>query len=452
MKLPLSWLSELVPIDIPIEELAERINNSTAEVEGYERIGGEWDRGLVTVAEVVSVDPHPNADRLSLATVETGSGREQVVCGAPNVAAGQKVAFATEGAQLIDGHTGKPSKLKLRPIRGVESAGMVLSEKELGLSDNHEGILELDPGAPVGAPLVDVLGDVVFDISTWANRADMLGVLGLAREAAALTGNTVREPDASHSESAKPVEDHVRVTIEDPDLCPRYTATLIEGITVGPSPAWLQERLLRMGMRPINNVVDITNYVMLEIGQPIHAFDYDLVRGGEIVVRRAKDAETITTLDDVERQLDTEMLLICDGEGPVAIAGVMGASNSEVGESTKTILLEVANFNPGSIRRTSTHLKLRTEASQRFEKGIGPETAYHAQHRSLHLFEQLAGGTPAAGMVDAYPGQAPAPRRSRFPRSASNACSASMSRPTMSGESWARSGSPSPGPRRASTA
>lgn len=410
MKLPASWLRELVDISLPIDELAERINNSTAEVEGYERIGGDWDPGLIRVARVVSVDPHPNADRLRLATVETGAGQQQVVCGAPNLDVGQKVAFATEGAQLIDGHTGKSSKLKLRPIRGVESAGMVLSEKELGLSDDHEGILVLDPEAPEGSPLVDVLGDVVFELSTWANRADMLGVLGLAREVAALTGSPLRYPDDSHGESSTPAADRVRVTVEDPDLCPRYTATLIEGVTVGPSPAWLQERLLRMGMRPINNVVDITNYVMLETGQPLHAFDYDLVRGHEIVVRRARQGETLTTLDDIEREFDDRMLLICDGEGPVGIAGVMGGGNSEVSENTTTILLEIANFDPGSIRRTSTHLKLRTEASLRFEKGLGREIPYHAQHRSLHLFEQVTGGRAAAGIVDAYPGQAPAPQ------------------------------------------
>jgi len=409
VKLPISWLRELVDVDVPIADLAVRINDSVAEVESIERIGGDWDPERIRVAEVVAVDPHPNADRLRLATVETGAGRQQVVCGAPNLAVGQKVAFATEGARLIDGHTGQPSELKLRPIRGVESAGMVLSEKELGLSDDHEGILVLPADAAVGLPLVDQLGDEVLDLSTWANRADLLGVLGLAREVAALLGKQVHLPATFHDESTTAVEDRISVTIEDPDLCPRFTASLIEDVTIGPSPSWLQDRLIRMGQRPINNVVDITNYVMLETGQPIHAFDYDLVRGHRIVARRAKLGEKLTTLDGVEREFDGDMLLICDGEGPVGVAGVMGGGNSEVSESTRNVLLEIANFNPGSIRRTSTLLKLRSEASLRFEKGIGSETPMHVQQRALHLFEQLTGGRVAMGIVDVYPGQASRP-------------------------------------------
>lgn len=407
MKVPMSWLREYVDIEMPLDELATKINDATAEVEGIEYIGGTWDPTLVRVAEVVAIDPHPNADRLRLATVETGSGRQQVVCGAPNLAIGQKVAFATEGAELVDGHTGKLAKLKLRPIRGVESAGMVLSEKELGLSDDHEGILELPAGAPVGAPLVDVLGDAILDITTWANRADLLGIHGIAREVAALTGRVVREPESTHTPGETRVEDKIAVSIEAPDLCLRFTASLIEGVQVGPSPAWLQERLLRVGMRPINNVVDITNYVMLETGQPLHAFDYDLIRGKQIVARRAKPGEKLTTLDDIERELDPEMLLICDGEGPVGIAGIMGGGNSEVSRDTRNVLLEVANFYPGSIRRTSTLLKLRTEASLRFEKGLGPGVPLHAQQRALHLFEQLTGGKVATGIVDLYPGEQP---------------------------------------------
>lgn len=407
MKVPLSWLREYVDIDMPLDELATKINDSTAEVEGIEYIGGTWDRDRVRVAEVVAVEPHPNADRLRLATVETGNGQQQVVCGAPNLAVGQKVAFATEGAELVDGHSGKLAKLKLRPIRGVESAGMVLSEKELGLSDDHEGIIELPADAPIGSPLVDVLGDAVIDITTWANRADLLGVHGVAREVGALTGRPVRDPESSCSESATRVEDRIQVSVEDPDLCLRFTASFIEGVKIGPSPAWLQERLLRVGMRPINNVVDITNYVMLETGQPLHAFDYDRIRGKQIIARRVKPGEKLTTLDDIERDLDPDMLMICDGEGPVGIAGVMGGGNSEVSESTTNILLEIANFNPGSIRRTSTLLKLRTEASLRFEKGLGPGVPLHAQHRALHLFEQVTGGKVAAGIVDIYPGEQP---------------------------------------------
>ncbi|MEO8538902.1 MAG: phenylalanine--tRNA ligase subunit beta [bacterium] len=407
MKLSLNWLREFVDVDLPVAELARRLIDSTAEVENWETIGAGWDPERVRVAEVVAVEPHPNADRLRLVTVDDGRGRQQVVCGAPNVAVGQKIAFATEGAELVDGHSGEKSKLKLRPIRGVDSAGMVLSEKELGLSDDHEGILVLPPDAVNGRPLVEQLGDVVFDISTWANRADLLGVMGFGRETAAITGKVLREPERTHAESGRKVSDAIDVIIEAPDLCYRFTASLIENVTIGPSPQWMQERLQRSGMRPINNVVDITNYVMLETGQPLHAFDYDRVRGKRIVARRAASGEKLVTLDGVEREFDSEMLLICDGDGPVGIAGIMGGGNSEVSENTKNVLLEIANFKRGNIRRTSAHLKLRTEASLRFEKGLGMEMPEYAQHRALHLFEMLTGGTVAAGLVDVYPGKQP---------------------------------------------
>ncbi|HMO53764.1 MAG TPA: phenylalanine--tRNA ligase subunit beta, partial [Tepidiformaceae bacterium] len=409
MKLSLNWLRDFVDVDLPVPELARLLIDATAEVEGWETIGASWDPEKIRVAEVLAVEPHPNADRLRLVTVNAGAGEQQVVCGAPNVAVGQKVAFATEGARLIDGHTGEAATLKLRPIRGVESAGMVLSEKELGLSDDHEGILVLPAEAPIGRPLVEQLGDIVFDISTWANRADLLGVLGFGRETAAITGKVLREPDRSYAESARKVEDLVSVTIHDADLCLRFTASVIEGVSLGPSPDWMQDRLKKAGMRPINNVVDITNYVMLETGQPLHAFDYDLVRGKQIVARRATPGEKLVTLDGIEREFDGEMLLICDRGGPVGIAGVMGGGNSEVNPNTKNVLLEVANFRAGSIRRTSTYLKLRTEASLRFEKGLGPEMAEYAQRRALHLFEQLTGGKVAAGIIDVYPGKKPRP-------------------------------------------
>ncbi|HJP40309.1 MAG TPA: phenylalanine--tRNA ligase subunit beta [Dehalococcoidia bacterium] len=409
MKLSLKWLHEYVDVNLPVEELARRLIDATAEVESWETIGADWDAEKVTVAEVISVDPHPNADRLRLATVETGSGYQQVVCGAPNIEAGQRVAFGTEGATLIDGHSGKPAVLKLRPIRGVDSAGMVLSEKELGLSDEHEGILVLPGDSPVGAPLGDVLGDTVFDISTSSNRADLLGVLGFAREVATFTRVSLREPSRSFSEPSGPVGDFIDISIEAPDLCRRFTASVIEDVKIGSSPAWMQDRLLKHGMRPLSNVVDITNYVMLETGQPLHAFDYDLVRDQKIVARRAAHGERLTTLDGVDRVLDPEMLVICDGGGPVGIAGIMGGGNSEVSDSTKTVLLEVANFVPGSIRRTSGRLKLRSEASLRFEKGIGPWMAEYAQRRALHLLEQLTGGRIAKGLVDLYPGSAETP-------------------------------------------
>lgn len=403
MKLPLSWLREFVDIDVSPETLARMLTNSTAEVEDLRVIGGEWDPQLVRVGLVLAVDPHPNADRLKLATVDLGDRTHRVVCGAPNIAPGQRVAFALEGARIIDGHTGKPTVLRRATIRGVESAGMVLSERELGLGEDHSGILVLPETAPIGRPLVDVLGDIVFDLSTWANRADLLGVLGLAREVAALLGKELREPPRDFRSEGPPVEQFLQVAIEAPDLCRRFTAAVVTDLTVGPSPRWLQERLERMGMRPINNVVDITNYVMLETGQPLHAFDYAAIRGRQIVARRARLGERIITLDGQERILEPEMLLICDAERPLGIAGVMGGAESEVTPETRTIVLEVANFQPGSIRRTSTRLKLRTEASARFEKGIGPEMAPYAQSRALHLFQEICGGRIATGTFDLYP-------------------------------------------------
>ena len=408
MKLLLSWLKEFVDVDLPPLELKRRLLDATAEVESVDYIGGDWDPSFVRVGHVLAVEPHPNADRLRLATVDAGDGPQTVVCGAPNLAVGQKIAFATAGATLVDGHTGESAVLKKNKIRGVESAGMVLSERELGLSENHEGILVLPDDAPIGRPLVEQLGDVLFDITTWANRADLLGVQGLAREVAALASTPLREPDRSFTQSGPAIDSLLSVTIEDPALCPRFTASVIENVTIGPSPAWMQERLARHGMRAINNVVDITNYVMLETGHPLHAFDYDLVRGKRLIIRKANPGERITTLDDVDRELAPYMGLVCDAEGPSSIAGVMGGNISEISASTRTILLEVANWHPGAIRRTSTHLHLRSEASSRFEKGIGPGVAMAAQERALHLFEQLTGGRIATGIIDVFPGEQPA--------------------------------------------
>jgi phenylalanyl-tRNA synthetase beta chain len=403
MRLPLSWLREFVEVDVPAETLARMLTDSVAEVEEVRVIGGEWDPQLVRVGRVVAIEPHPNADRLKLATVDLGDSIHRVVCGAPNIAPGQHVAFALEGARIVDGRTGQPAVLRRATIRGVESAGMVLSERELGLGEDHSGILVLPDSAPVGRPLVEVLGDVVFELSTWANRADLLGVLGLAREVAALLGKELREPPRTYTAEGPAIEELAEVVVEAPDLCRRFTAAVVTDLTIEPSPRWLQERLERMGMRPINNVVDITNYVMLETGQPLHAFDYEAIGGRKVVARRARPGERIVTLDGVERELDPDMLLICDAERPLGIAGIMGGAESEVNPRTRTILLEVANFHPGSIRRTSMRLKLRTEASSRFEKGIGPGMAVYAQARALHLLQEVCGGRIARGTIDLYP-------------------------------------------------
>ena len=296
-----------------------------------------------------------------------------VVCGAPNVAEGQKIAFGRVGAHIINPQHARAVELTPAKIRGVESAGMVLSERELGISDEHVGIMVLDDDAPVGTPLQEYMGDTIFDIAVTPNRGDCLSMVGIAREVAALTGKKVRYPDGSYDEAGGPIAERVSVEIADEDLCSRYVATLIEDVKLGPSPPWMQERLIAAGMRPINNIVDITNYVMLELGQPLHAFDFSLLSGGKIIVRRARPGEKMTTLDGVDHELSPDMLVIADAEGAVALAGVMGGANSEVRDDTRTVLLESANFNAASIRRTSVRLKARSEASSRFEKGLSPE-------------------------------------------------------------------------------
>ena len=404
MLVSLRWLREYagLPDGLGADELAARLTAASAEVEGIARTGG-WDRELVTVGEVLAVEPHPDADRLRLATVEYGAGTPQtVVCGAPNVAAGQRVAFAREGALLTDPRSGGPTPLRRARIRGVESAGMVLSERELGLSGEHEGIIVLPSDAPVGAPLDDLLGDAVLDVHTWPNRADTMCMVGLAREAAAVAGGALRLPEDACPEGGGPVEDAAAVRIEAPDLCARYVATVVEGVRVGPSPRWMQERLQAAGQRPINNVVDVTNYVMLELGNPLHAFDADRLRGG-IAVRLARPGERLVTLDGEDRALRGDTLVIADGGGPIALAGVMGGSDSEVTAGTANVLLEAARFDPASVRRASSRLRLRSEASARFERGLSPELAAHASRRATKLLVEVCGGTARRGAIDVYP-------------------------------------------------
>jgi phenylalanyl-tRNA synthetase beta chain len=410
VRVSLKWLADYVPVTLPPRELAHKLTMAGLEVEHVAQVGADWDETLVTVGEVLAVERHPNADRLRLATVRYGDAEPlTVVCGAPNVAAGQKIAFARAGAKLIDGHSGEAAVLKAAKIRGVESTGMVCSERELGLSEEHEGILVLPDDAPVGEPLARYLGDTVLDIDVTPNRPDCLAVVGVAREIAALTGHTVHEPEHTYAESDNPASSKTAVEIADPDLCFRYIASVIEGVKIGPSPQWMQERLLAAGMRPINNIVDITNYVMLEVGQPLHAFDYDRLAEHRIIVRRAREGEKMTTLDGVERALTNDTLMICDAAGPVAVAGVMGGLESEVTESTKNILLESATFLAPNVRRTSKRLKTRSEASSRFEKGLSPELALVSAMRATKLLVEIAGGTALHGLVDVYP--APAPDR-----------------------------------------
>lgn len=403
MKISLNWLRDYVDITVPVKDLAYKLTMSGNEVKSIEIMGQAWDD--VVVGEIVAVEPHPNADRLKLVTVDLGVERSTVVCGAPDVQVGEKVPFAKVGAMLVDGHTGERVQLKPAKIRGIVSEGMACSEKELGISDRHERLMTLAPEAPVGVPLAAYLGDATLDLDVIPNRPDCLSVIGIAREVAALTRQEIKLHEPVYTEGGSAAEQRVTVEIADPDLCGRYCASLIDGVRIAPSPPWMQQRLLACGMRPINNIVDITNYVMLEYGQPLHAFDFRQIGGGKIIVRRASNGECITSLDGVERPLSPDMLIIADNEIPMAIAGVMGGADSEVIEITTSILLESANFNPVSIRRTSTQLKLRSEASVRFERGISSELAAWALKRATQLMLDLAGGKAAKGIVDVYPGK-----------------------------------------------
>ncbi|HYO30170.1 MAG TPA: phenylalanine--tRNA ligase subunit beta, partial [Thermomicrobiales bacterium] len=402
MRVPFSWLSEFVDTGRSPRELADTLTMAGLEAEKISTIGDGWKD--VYVGLVAEVERHPDADRLVLATVEAGDHALTVVTGAPNIAAGQKVALALAGARLYDGHAEGQTLKTLKPgvIRGVRSEGMVCSEKELGISEEHEGILVLEADAPVGAPLAEWLGDTVIEFEITPNLVHAFSILGIAREAAALCNTTLRLPDAPNL-SAAPTGPADLVTVEEPDLCPRYAAVVIEGIVVAPSPGWLQRRLLAAGLRPINNVVDVTNYVMLEWGQPLHAFDRDNLGGGRIVVRRARPGEHIETLDHQRRDLLEEMLVIADAERAVAVAGVMGGLDSEVSDATTTILLESANFAMRSVRATARALKLRTDASARFERGIDPNLVLQAAGRATRLLLDLCPGSRVAAVKDVYP-------------------------------------------------
>ncbi len=403
MKVSLCWLRDYVGISVPLGELFERLTMAGLEVGGTEVIGGSWQN--IVVGRIIDVNAHPNADRLWLVTVDLGKQQSTVVCGAPNLTVGDKIAFANVGAHLIDGHSGELVQLKPAKIRGFVSEGMVCSEKELGISDSHEGIMVLSQEAPVGTPLAEYLGDTILDLKITPNRPDCLSVIGIAREIAALTGNKVHIPEVYYQELEKAIDSFASVEIVEPELCPRYCASLLTGIKVVPSPQWLQQRLLACGMRPINNIVDITNYVMLEYGQPLHAFDYTQIRGKQIIVRRAKDGETITTLDGVERTLNPNILAIADKERVVAIAGIMGGADTEVTADTTTVLIESANFNQAVIHRGGIALRLSSEASLRFEKGLSRELPLVALKRATQLMAELAGGKVAKGIIDAYPGK-----------------------------------------------
>lgn len=393
-----NWLQEFVDISGTPQELADRLTMAGLEVEGLSTLGAELDS--VIVARLEQVEPHPDAERLTLCQVNNGQNIVQVVCGATNHKSGDLVALAQPGSVLPGDF-----KIKKSKIRGIESQGMLCSEKELGLSSESAGIMILDATAPLGVPVFDVLGlkDSVFEIGLTPNRPDCLSLVGIAREVAALYQQPLRLPQIQIETSGEAISSQASVEIHDSTGCPRYAARMIRQVKIGPSPAWMIRRLEQVGMRSINNVVDITNYVMMELGHPLHAFDFRELNGQQILVRRAFEGETFTTLDGNEHQLCTEDLMICDQQRAVALAGVMGGLNSEVKDDTSTILLEAAWFDPVSIRRTSKRHGLHTESSHRFERGADIDMLPLALNRAAALMAEYAGGEVAPEIIDNYP-------------------------------------------------
>jgi phenylalanyl-tRNA synthetase beta chain len=412
MKVSLNWLKDYVDIRMDWKELIHLLTMAGLEVEGVTSVGEGLEK--VVVAEILSIRRHPNADRLSLVEAKTHQDTFSVVCGATNIKEGQKVPLALVGARLPNGIEIKRSK-----IRGVLSEGMLCSEIELALGQEASGIMILPPPLPLGTGLGEALGlkDTILDLSITPNRPDCLCVIGVAREIAALTHQKMKYPLLSLPNEGDEIHQKTSVTILDQDLCPRYVARMIEGVKIGPSPHWMRDRLEKVGIRSINNVVDVTNYVMMEYGQPLHAFDFKFLEEGRIVVRRAKEGEAFVTLDGVSRTLDGEMLMICDGVKPVAIAGVMGGLNSEIKENTTSVLLESAYFDPAGNRRASRKLGLETEAAYRFGRGIDYRGCLSAANRASQLIQELAGGRVMEGVVDVYPAPIqPVPIRLRVRR------------------------------------
>jgi phenylalanyl-tRNA synthetase beta chain len=398
MKVSLRWLKDYVDIDIDPRDLADRLTMAGLEVDAVEEYTPAF-TGVVT-AKILSMKPHPGADKLHLLEVTTGGQALPIVCGAQNMKAGDVVALATVGATIPGGYVIKSSK-----IRGEASEGMLCSEDELGIGPDASGIMILPEDTPLGVNLIDVLElrDTVLDIGITPNRADCLSMIGIAREAAVLCGKKLRYPRITFKESSEDIHKLTSVEILDPDFCPRYTARMVKGVRILPSPKWMRLRLEAVGLRAINNVVDVTNFVMMELGQPLHAFDFRFLEEGRIVVRRSREGEPFVSLDGKTRNLNAETLMICDGRKPVAIAGIMGGENSEVKDDTETVLLESAYFNPSTIRRGARFLGMGTDAAFRFERGIDPQGVVRALDRAAQLIADLSGGTVCKGHIDTYP-------------------------------------------------
>jgi phenylalanyl-tRNA synthetase beta chain len=398
MKVSYKWLKGLVDFDWSPEELAAKLTDAGVEVETITPLGKGLEK--VVVAEIKRIQKHPQADHLSVCEVEIGSEFLQIVCGAPNVQEKAKVPVALIGAKLPIG-----MEITKTALRGVDSFGMICSEKELGIGEDQKGVMILPSQLEIGLPVSVALDleDWILDLDLTPNRADCLSVIGVARDVAALSGGSLKKPPTKFSEADGAAKDWVEVEIQDSAACPRYAARVILEVKIGESPFWLKRKLESVGMRPINNVVDVTNFVMMETGHPLHAFDYDLFSQKKVVVRRARRAEKFVTLDEVERELSDQILLITDGKKPVAIAGIMGGMESEVASNTKNILLESAYFDPKVIRRGRISLGISTEASQRFERGVDPNGVVNAALRACGLLQELAQGKVLKGVVDNYP-------------------------------------------------
>ena len=400
MKVSLNWLKDYVDLkNIPAKDIVGQLTMSGLEVEEFID-ENEIYKGFI-VGYVKEKSKHPNADKLSLCTVSTGSENLQVICGAPNVEAGQKVVFAPVGTNIPKGNF----KIGKAKIRGVESFGMICSEDELELSDDHSCIMVLDKDLPAGQPVADVLSlnDVIMEIAITPNRSDALSHFGVARDLAALFNSELKLPELNLIESSNRIKDFAAIEILDTENCPRYSAKVVLNVEVKESPEWLKKKLAKIGLRPINNIVDVTNFIMYETGQPLHAFDLDNLEGHKIVVRSTEEESVFTTLDSKERKLPAGTLMICDGEKPVAVAGVMGGENSEITNSTKNILIESAHFNPSGIRKTARLLGLSTEASYRFERWVDPNGTLYSAERAAQLIAGLSGGIIAHGSLDVYP-------------------------------------------------
>ncbi|TDI88908.1 MAG: phenylalanine--tRNA ligase subunit beta [Caldithrix sp.] len=398
MKVTYNWLKSYTDFDLTPEELADSLTMLGLEVESLQPVS--WDFDGIIIGKVTQKFVHENEERLSVCEVDIGSKTLNIVCGAPNVEVGQKVPVAIEGTRLPNGTVIKHTK-----IRGVDSQGMICSEAELGISSRSDGIMVLDDKVEFGQKLRDALedGDSVIDIDVTPNRPDCFGIIGIARDISALSRSTLKKPALDFSENGRSISDLIKINILNPEKCPRYAARFVGDVEVKPSPWWLVQKLEAIGIRSINNIVDVTNYVMMETGQPLHAFDYALIRGQEINVKTAAKGEKFTTLDDVTHTLNSECLMICDREDAVAIGGVMGGLNSEVSDSTKNILLEAAYFDPVNIRRTSKLIGCSTEASRRFERGVDPNGTLFALDRAAQLIAEVSGGKIATGCIDVYP-------------------------------------------------